>query len=104
MGFFLDPIIRKLYIIGLLLLSACATAQHAGPIHEAERAFNRLRQENAYTYAPYEYFYASEYLKKAHEEAARSSYESALHYAETAIRICEIATNVARRHRDKKGY
>ncbi|MBN1654074.1 MAG: DUF4398 domain-containing protein [Deltaproteobacteria bacterium] len=96
-------LLRVVCFATLLLLSACGAIQYTTQMQNAERTFREARAEKAHERAAYEYFYAKTYLNQARKEAARSSYENAIRYAETAEKHFAIALKVARQRRAEKG-
>lgn len=65
----------------------------------AEGLLAEAEQAGAEETAPFEYWSAREYLRKAHEESSEASYEEAVRYAQTARRFAEAARDRARQAR-----
>lgn len=66
------------------LLSGCGGVYYAITINAAESRLEQARAMGAETAAPYEYYYAREHLREAHQHAAEASYGDAATFAETA--------------------
>jgi hypothetical protein len=63
----------------------CGPVAYSLEVREAERVVDAARSENASYYAAYDLYFAEAQLDKAHEEAACSEYEDAIHAAMLAL-------------------
>lgn len=91
-----------LWVILLGLLALCAFATGCGNTLyaiEANSASSKLEEAkslNAKKYAPYEYYYAKEHMRKAETEAAEADYGDATSLADTAEEYADKAIKLAR--------
>lgn len=80
-------------VVGLVALYAmgCGPVRSTAEISSAEAAVERARIAEAHTKAPYEYYSAKSYLRKAREEWGYSDFEAAKDYAAEAKRSADAA-------------
>lgn len=79
-----------------IALAACGPVRSTAQISDAEAALERARVVEAHTKAPFEYYSAKEYLRKAREEWGYSDFEAAKDYADEATRRAVDARNKAK--------
>lgn len=86
------------------MVSACGPVQYMADVSgRATAAVEQARREGAETHAPYELTAASEYLKKAREEASYSQWQSALEFGATAEQLAYKALGLARERAGQPG-
>lgn len=79
-----------------LALTGCGGLYYAVEAGAASSKLEQARQQDAEHKAPYNYFLAQEYLKKASEEAASADYSDAIDLAEAAADEAEKAITKSR--------
>ncbi len=87
----------------LALAGGCGPVFYTGSFLPAARAVEQAREADAAEHAPYEFHYAEAHLRKAREEAAESSYEDAIRYAEIAEEFGTRARELAVERRRLRG-
>lgn len=80
--------------------TACGPVQYiAKTSGSTKAALKQAEKDGAARYAPYEFTTARAYLKKAHEEASHSQYQTALAYCQVAEEMAIKARGLARERR-----
>ena len=94
---------RRAVIVALALsvpaLAGCGNTLYAVQANSASSKLEQARELGAELYAPYEYFYAKEHLKKAQTEAAEADYSDATDLAEASEEYAERALRLTREAR-----
>ena len=83
--------------------AGCAPIFYSVNLLSAQRAVSEAREAGAAEHAPYEYYYADAFLKKAEEEANEGQYQDAIEYAHTAETSGVKARDISRRHMQETG-
>lgn len=84
-------------------LSGCGGVLYSVSIFGAESKLEAAEALGAERYAPYEYWYAKEHLRKAKEEAASADYGDAIDYADTADEYAAKAATLAKQAHEGAG-
>ncbi|MFO0659359.1 MAG: DUF4398 domain-containing protein [Polyangiaceae bacterium] len=79
-----------------LSMTGCGGLYYAVEAGAASSKLEQARLQDAEHKAPYHYFLAQEYLKKASEEAASADYSDAIDLAEAAADEATKAINISR--------
>ncbi len=89
-------------LAGLILCTpACGNTLYAIQANSASSKLEEAKELGAEKYAPYEYYYASEHLTKAEQEAAEADYGDATDLAEASEEYADKAIRLAREaHRE----
>jgi len=82
--------------LGALGSVGCGNTLYAMQANSASSKLEEARELGAEQYAPYEYFYAREHLRKAQTEAAEADYSDAVDLAETSEEYADKAIRLAR--------
>ncbi len=95
------PIVSRPYLFGLLSVVAafaagCGPVQYVAKVGDASTAHAQAQREGAKNDAPYEFTAATEYLKKAREEAGRSQFDSAVAYSSRSEEMSHKARALSR--------
>jgi hypothetical protein len=92
-------------LAGLCLLGAsgCGNFFYAIYASGATSKLETAQALGAEKYAPYEYHYASEHLKKAMEEAASADYGDAIDFADEAEKYAEKAIQLSKQAHEGAG-
>ncbi len=77
-------------------VSGCGSVYYAAQINAAQTRVEHARSVGAAQYAPYEYYFAEEHLKKAKTEAGEASYSDAATFAEVAEEYAQKAIDIAK--------
>jgi len=86
-----------------LVVFGCGPTLYAVNAGAASGVIEEAKHAGAPEHAPYEYYYASEHLLKAREEAAEANYEDAIRFATTAEEYGTKARDLARRRMREMG-
>ena len=70
---------------------------------EEDESVSRIITEDDTCHAPFEFYFAREYLNKAREEVGYSDYQKALEFAQVAKTYAEQAYEIATRRRRERG-
>ncbi len=90
-------------LVGVLsLLPGCGAVYYTAQIHSAESRVEQARAAGAEQYAPYEFYFAEEHLKKAKSEASEASYGDAADYAQVSEEFARKAIDMAKVQKAKK--
>ena len=84
-----------LTMITLVLMSGCGPIMSTSNIETAKDAIAKADAVNASTKAPYEYYMAQEYLRKADELWGYSQFGYSADYAQKAFEMAKAATEKA---------
>ena len=79
-----------------LASTGCGNSLYAVQANSASSKLEEARELGAEQYAPYEYFYAKEHLKKAQTEASEADYSDAIDLADTSEEYADKAIRLAR--------
>jgi len=90
-------------VIGVMGLLGCGPVEYTAVILDASEAVSEARAADAHVYAPYEYYYAKEHIRKAREEAGYADYQAAIDLGRTAEEYATKARDIARNHRREVG-
>lgn len=85
------------------LASGCGGTLYAVQANSAATKLEQARQLDAERLAPFEYFYAREYMNKAMSEAAEGDYGDALDFADVAEKKADDAIKLSRAARRGAG-
>ena len=96
-------LLRVLLVAALGIFSGCGPSIYVFNSIPAAQVVEQAQQAGAREHAPYEYFIASAYLRKAEEEAAEANYQDAIHFAEQAYEFGTRARDMSRRHMREMG-
>jgi hypothetical protein len=83
-------------------LGGCGAVYYTAQIHSAESRVEQARAVGAEQFAPYEFYFAEEHLKKAKTEASEASYGEAATYAEVSEEYARKAIDLAKVQKAKK--
>ena len=83
--------------------SGCGGAIYGLTANSASSKLETAQALGAEKYAPYEYWYAHEYLEKASEEAAAADYGDAIDFADTAEEYAEKAIQLSKQAHEGAG-
>lgn len=92
--------------LGVLCLggaTGCGGVLYAAKASSATTNLETAKKMGAEQYAPYEYYYASEHLQKAMEEAASADYGDALDFADLADKYAEKAIQLSKNAHEGAG-
>ena len=81
------------------LLVGCGPAMYTVSIVPASREVQRAQEVGAAEHAPYEYYYALEFLNRARHEVGEAEYQNARRYANIAREYGKKARRRARERR-----
>ncbi len=84
-------------------LTGCGGVLYSVSIFGAESKLEAAEAFGDERYAPYEYWYAKEHLRKAKEEAASADYGDAIDYADTADEYAAKAATLAKQAHEGAG-
>ena len=84
------------WLAAMLACSACGNTAYAVHANAASSRLEEARELGAEKFAPYEYYFAKEHLRKAQEEAAEADYSDAADFAEVCEEYAEKAIRLAR--------
>jgi len=90
-------------MLATVLALGCGPTLYTVNVVPASRSVTQAEEANAAEHAPYEYYFASEHLDKAREEAAEASYQDAIRFAEIAEEYGTKARDLARRRMREMG-
>lgn len=82
-------------VLLLLTLSGCGGALYASKASTASSRLEEAKKLSAEELAPYEFYSAMEFFKKAQEEAAFADYGDAVALAERSAEFSEIAIRLS---------
>lgn len=89
-------------VLSSSVLGGCGAVYYTAQIHSAESRVEQARAVGAEQYAPYEFYFAEEHLKKAKTEASEASYGEAATYAEVSEEYARKAIDLAKVQKAKK--
>lgn len=93
------PLLFGLLSAVAALAAGCGPVQYITKVGDASNAHAQAEREDAQNSAPYEFTAASEYLKKAREEAGRSQFDTAVAYSARAEEMSHKARAISRENR-----
>jgi hypothetical protein len=85
--------------LSVVMLTGCGNTLYAVQANSASSRLEEARKLGAELYAPYDYFYAKEHLKKAQSEASEADYSDAIDLAEASKEYAERALRLTREAR-----
>ncbi len=88
---------RWMWVVVWTLFGGCGPTLYTVHLLPASRAVRQAEEAGAAEHAPYEYYYASEFLLKAREEAGEASYQDAIRHSKVAEEYGLKARDMARR-------
>lgn len=90
--------------VGVLVAGGCGPIEYLSQVRgRAALAMVQAERQGAPRLAPYEYTAASEYLRKAREEAGRSSFQLAIEYGRRSEELANRAAGIARERAHEEG-
>jgi hypothetical protein len=87
------------WALSVTAIAGCGNTLYAVRATAASSKLDEARKLGAELYAPYEYFYAKEHLKKAQTEASEADYGDAVELAEASEEYAERALRLTREAR-----
>lgn len=99
------PCLVAALVLGMALPLGCGPVEYIAQVGgRASSSLAQARREKADELAPYEFTAASEYLKKAREEAGRSQFQAALEYGKIAEEMADRSRALARERKAGRAW
>ncbi len=96
-------LLRIAAVVSLFSLTGCAGAIYGITANSASSKLETAQALGAEKYAPYEYWYAYENLRKASEEAAEADYGDAIDFADLAEEYAKKAIELSKQAHEGAG-